>query len=62
MSLPDYVAVVSPPLTRPVSVDLAGLAPDRTQWDAERRRGPGAPGNEAVERARGDKNRALFVE
>jgi ring-1,2-phenylacetyl-CoA epoxidase subunit PaaC len=31
-------------------------------WDAARGRGPGHPGEEAVERARGDRNRALFVE
>jgi phenylacetate-CoA oxygenase PaaI subunit len=43
----------------------AGLAmpePDRDGWDAERGRGPGNPGLEAVERARGDLNRELFVE
>ena len=38
------------------------VAPDRAGWDAERRRGPGAPAEDAVERARGDRNRALFVE
>jgi len=42
---------------RPRSVE-----PDRGEWDAERRRGPGAPAEDAVERARGDRNRALFVE
>lgn len=31
-------------------------------WDPDRGRGPGHPGLEAVERARGDQNRALFVE
>ncbi len=31
-------------------------------WNEERSRGPGHPGEEAVERARGDRNRALFVE
>ena len=36
--------------------------PDRQGWDEDRARGPGAPGMEAVERARGDQNRALFVE
>jgi ring-1,2-phenylacetyl-CoA epoxidase subunit PaaC len=36
--------------------------PDRTGWDAARGRGPGHPGLEAVERARGDLNRELFVE
>jgi ring-1,2-phenylacetyl-CoA epoxidase subunit PaaC len=37
-------------------------APDLDGWDAERGRGPGHPALEAVERARGDRNRALFVE
>ncbi len=31
-------------------------------WDPERGRGPGRPDDDAVERARGDRNRALFVE
>ncbi len=31
-------------------------------WDPVRGRGPGHPDEEAVERARGDRNRALFVE
>ena len=43
-------------------VALADVEPARDGWDPERRRGPGAPGEEAVERARGDRNRALFVE
>ncbi|NNK64339.1 MAG: hypothetical protein HKO98_14170, partial [Gemmatimonadetes bacterium] len=37
-------------------------APNREGWDAARGRGPGHPGLEAVERARGDLNRELFVE
>ncbi len=41
---------------------LDDIKPDQRGWDAERRRGPGAPGEEAVERARGDRNRSLFVE
>lgn len=41
---------------------IAGIEPAREEWDQERRRGPGVPGEEAVERARGDRNRALFVE
>ncbi|MEK9499651.1 1,2-phenylacetyl-CoA epoxidase subunit PaaC [Gaopeijia maritima] len=36
--------------------------PDRSDWDGARGRGPGHPGLEAVERARGDRNRELFVE
>ncbi|MGI9625250.1 MAG: Phenylacetic acid catabolic protein [Longimicrobiales bacterium] len=45
-----------------LDIDLSEVPPDRKDWDSERRRGPGAPGEEAVERARGDKNRGLFVE
>ena len=37
-------------------LDVAG------EWDPARRRGPGHPDEEAVQRARGDLNRALFVE
>ena len=43
-------------------IALDEIEPDRAGWDPERRRGPGAPGEEAVERARGDRNRDLFVE
>lgn len=43
-----------------VGVDAA--AEPSTGWDAARARGPGHPDEEAVERARGDRNRALFVE
>jgi len=43
-------------------ITLADVDPARDGWDADRRRGPGAPGEEAVERARGDRNRDLFVE
>lgn len=45
-----------------LDLDASSLEADREGWDSERRRGPGAPAEEAVERARGDKNRALFVE
>jgi len=43
-------------------VDVHGTHPERSAWDEDRSRGPGHPGLEAVERARGDRNRALFVE
>ena len=43
-------------------IALADVEPTRDGWDGERRRGPGAPREEAVERARGDRNRDLFVE
>ena len=45
-----------------VGIDPRGVRADREGWDPERRRGPGAPSEEAVERARGDRNRDLFVE
>lgn len=45
-----------------LGMDLDRVEADRQGWDGERRRGPGAPAEEAVERARGDRNRALFVE
>ena len=45
-----------------VGIRLEEIHPAREGWDPERRRGAGAPGEEAVERARGDRNRALFVE
>lgn len=38
------------------------LEPDFTGWDPARGRGPGEPAEEVVERARGDRNRALLVE
>lgn len=50
------------PLAQQLELDIQSVEPDREAWDAGRRRGPGAPGDEAVERARGDRNRALFVE
>jgi phenylacetate-CoA oxygenase PaaI subunit len=42
-----------------VDVDAVGAA---TAWDEGRGRGPGHPDADAVERARGDRNRMLFVE
>ena len=38
------------------------MEPDFTGWDETRGRGAGAPAEEVVERARGDRNRALLVE
>ncbi|HSG49573.1 MAG TPA: Phenylacetic acid catabolic protein [Longimicrobiales bacterium] len=38
------------------------LEPDFSGWDESRGRGSGAPAEEVVERARGDRNRALLVE
>lgn len=44
-----------------VGIDVDGVAP-ATEWDEARGRTAGRPNEEAVERARGDRNRALFVE
>lgn len=46
-------------LAAEVDVDCVEAA---SGWDAVRGRGPGHPQEEAVERARGDRNRMLFVE
>ncbi|MBW3535131.1 MAG: phenylacetate-CoA oxygenase subunit PaaI [Gemmatimonadetes bacterium] len=43
-------------------VDPGAVEADRSGWDETRGRGPGRPSTDAVERARGDRNRALFVE
>lgn len=45
-----------------VGVDLASIQADRSDWDERRGRGSGAPTEDAVERARGDRNRMLLVE
>ncbi|HEX9885290.1 MAG TPA: Phenylacetic acid catabolic protein [Longimicrobiales bacterium] len=45
-----------------VGVEAISTEPDREGWDDVRGRGPGHPGEEAVERARGARNRALLVE
>ena len=45
-----------------VEIDVAAVEPDREGWDSERGRGPGCPDEESVARARGDRNRMLFVE
>lgn len=50
------------PLLGPLGLAVAETEEPSEAWDAERGRGPGHPGEEAVERARGDRNRALFVE
>jgi phenylacetate-CoA oxygenase PaaI subunit len=42
-------------------VDVDAVEPSG-EWDEARGRGPGHPGSEATERARGDRNRMLFVE
>jgi ring-1,2-phenylacetyl-CoA epoxidase subunit PaaC len=50
------------PLAARLDVELPEAAPLDERWDATRGRGAGHPAEEAVERARGDRNRALFVE
>jgi 1,2-phenylacetyl-CoA epoxidase catalytic subunit len=60
-SLDAYRAQVGPLFDR-VGVRVAAIEPNREGWDAARGRGRGHPDEEAVERARGDKNRALLVE
>lgn len=50
------------PVLAAVGLDPEAARADRSGWDEVRGRGPGAPGEEAVERARGDRNRHLFVE
>jgi phenylacetate-CoA oxygenase PaaI subunit len=46
----------------PLGIDVYMVEPRREGWDEDRGRGSGHPAEEAVERARGDRNRALFVE
>ena len=44
-----------------VEVNIDQVQPD-SGWDKDRARGPGCPDEDAVERVRGDRNRALLVE
>jgi ring-1,2-phenylacetyl-CoA epoxidase subunit PaaC len=50
------------PLLELLDMSVPREAPPLDDWDQARGRGPGHPAEEAVERARGDRNRALFVE
>lgn len=50
------------PILETLDVALDAVEPVRDGWDGERGRGPGHPDDDAVERARGDRNRDLFVE
>jgi len=43
-------------------IDVATIEADREGWSSDRGRGPGAPDDDAITRARGDLNRELFVE
>ncbi len=49
------------PLLSEAQVDVDAFEP-AGEWDPRRGRGPGHPDGEALERARGDRNRMLFVE
>jgi hypothetical protein len=49
------------PLLAEAELDVDAFEPS-AGWDPERGRGPGHPDAEALERARGDRNRMLFVE
>ena len=48
------------PALEAAGIEVAGAVADE-DWDPVRGRGHGQPDGEAVERARGDRNRALFV-
>ncbi|TVP75248.1 MAG: hypothetical protein EA352_08680 [Gemmatimonadales bacterium] len=50
------------PFVRSLGLDLPGPASLDDDWDGTRARGAGQPDDDVVERARGDRNRALFVE
>lgn len=50
------------PVLDALEVDLPATRPERDGWDERRGRGPGQPDEGAIERARGDRNRHLFVE
>jgi phenylacetate-CoA oxygenase PaaI subunit len=50
------------PVLAEAGIDVGSVEPDTEGWDAARRRGAGSPAHEAAERARGDRNRSLFVE
>lgn len=56
-----YAAEVGPLLER-VGIHLTSVTPATDGWDEARGRGPGGPTDDSLERARGDRNRALFVE
>lgn len=56
-----FLAVCGP-LFEAMGIDATQVAADRSGWDTARGRGPGCPDGETIERARGDRNRMLFVE
>lgn len=57
----SFEAVVGPVLAE-LEIDVSAAEPRSECWDEARGRGPGGPDDDAIERARGDRNRMLFVE
>lgn len=57
----SFEAVVGPVLAE-LEIDLSTAEMRSECWDEARGRGPGGPDDDAIERARGDRNRMLFVE
>ncbi|GMR13369.1 MAG: hypothetical protein BMS9Abin29_1576 [Gemmatimonadota bacterium] len=57
----SFEAVVGPVVAE-LEIDLSTAESRSEGWDESRGRGPGGPDDEAIERARGDRNRMLFVE
>ncbi len=57
----SFEALVGPALAE-LEIDLSAAEPRSEGWDESRGRGPGGPDDDAIERARGDRNRMLFVE
>lgn len=50
------------PMVAPLGIDISQIQADRSGWDEARGRRAGCPDEEVIGRARGDKNRMLFVE
>ncbi len=59
--LARYIERVQPVLAA-LDLEIDPDGAERQGWDPVRGRGPGQPDMDAIERARGDRNRALFVE
>ena len=57
----SFEAVVGPVLAE-LEIDVSAAERRSECWDEARGRGPGGPDDDAIERARGDRNRMLFVE
>ncbi len=57
----SFEEVVGPVLAE-LEIDVSAAERRSECWDEARGRGPGGPDDDAIERARGDRNRMLFVE